>query len=53
MTPLGTKGIGELAITGTTAAVANAVYQATGTRFRSLPISIEKVFGLQPGTSSK
>ena len=53
MTPLGTKGIRELAITGMTAAIANAVYHATGTRFRSLPISIEKVLGLQPGTSSK
>jgi xanthine dehydrogenase YagR molybdenum-binding subunit len=41
MTPLGTKGIGELAITGLAAAVANAVFHATGTRFRSLPISIE------------
>ena len=43
MTPLGTKGVGELAITGMTAAIANAVYHATGTRVRSLPISIEKV----------
>jgi xanthine dehydrogenase YagR molybdenum-binding subunit len=48
MTPLGTKGVGELAITGMAAAIANAVYHATGTRFRSLPISIEKVLGLQP-----
>jgi xanthine dehydrogenase YagR molybdenum-binding subunit len=45
MTPLGTKGVGELAITGMTAAIANAVYHATGTRIRSLPISIEKVLG--------
>ena len=45
MTPLGTKGIGELAITGMAAAIANAVYHATGTRVRSLPISIEKVLG--------
>ena len=43
MTPLGTKGIGELAITGMAAAIANAVYHATGTRVRSLPISVEKV----------
>ena len=49
MTPLGTKGVGELAITGMVAAIANAVYHATGTRFRLLPISIEKVLGLQPG----
>jgi CO/xanthine dehydrogenase Mo-binding subunit len=45
MTPLGTKGVGELAITGMAAAIANAVYHATGTRFRLLPISIEKVLG--------
>ena len=45
MTPLGTKGVGELAITGMVAAIANAVYHATGIRFRSLPISIEKVLG--------
>ncbi len=45
MTPLGTKGVGELAITGMAAAIANAVYHATGTRIRSLPISIEKMLG--------
>jgi CO/xanthine dehydrogenase Mo-binding subunit len=48
MTPLGTKGVGELAIVGMAAAIANAVYHATGTRVRSLPISIEKVLGHEP-----
>jgi xanthine dehydrogenase YagR molybdenum-binding subunit len=43
MSPLGTKGVGELALTGMAAAIANAVYHATGKRVRSLPISIEKV----------
>jgi xanthine dehydrogenase YagR molybdenum-binding subunit len=43
MTPLGTKGVGELAMTGMPAAIANAVYHATGLRVRSLPISLEKV----------
>ena len=47
MTPLGTKGIGELSITGMAAAIANVVYHASGVRFRSLPISIEKVLGLE------
>ena len=47
MTPLGTKGVGELAITGMAAAIANAVYHATGMRFRSLLISVEKVLGLE------
>ena len=41
MTQTGTKGIGELAITGIGAAIANAVYHATARRVRSLPISLE------------
>ena len=36
--PLGTKGIGEIGIVGTAAAVANAVHHATGVRVRDLPI---------------
>ncbi|HEX4454116.1 MAG TPA: xanthine dehydrogenase family protein molybdopterin-binding subunit [Kofleriaceae bacterium] len=40
---LGTKGIGEIGITGVTAAIANAVYHATGTRVRDLPITLDKV----------
>jgi xanthine dehydrogenase YagR molybdenum-binding subunit len=43
MSPVGTKGVGELAMMGVAAAIANAVYHATGKRVRSLPISIEKV----------
>ncbi|GAA2095359.1 xanthine dehydrogenase family protein molybdopterin-binding subunit [Streptomyces albiaxialis] len=38
--PLGAKGIGELAPLGVSAAVANAVFHATGVRVRSLPIGI-------------
>jgi len=45
MTPLGTKGVGELAMTGVAAAIANAVYHATGTRVRALPITIENMLG--------
>jgi xanthine dehydrogenase YagR molybdenum-binding subunit len=41
--PLGVKGIGELGIVGTAAAVASAVYHATGVRVRELPIRMEKV----------
>lgn len=41
--PLGLKGIGELGITGTAAAVANAVYNATGVRVRDLPITPDKL----------
>jgi xanthine dehydrogenase YagR molybdenum-binding subunit len=39
--PLGIKGIGELGTTGMNAAVATAVYHATGARIRKLPIRIE------------
>jgi len=41
--PLGTKGIGELANVGMPAAVANAVYHATGKRVRDLPITLDKI----------
>jgi xanthine dehydrogenase YagR molybdenum-binding subunit len=42
--PLGTKGIGEIGIVGTAAAVANAVHHATGRRVRDLPIRVDKLF---------
>jgi xanthine dehydrogenase YagR molybdenum-binding subunit len=41
--PLGIKGIGELPIVGVAAAIANAVYHATGRRIRDLPITPEKL----------
>jgi xanthine dehydrogenase YagR molybdenum-binding subunit len=41
--PAGAKGIGELANVGTAAAVANAVFHATGRRVRELPITIDKL----------
>jgi xanthine dehydrogenase YagR molybdenum-binding subunit len=41
--PAGVKGIGELGNVGTAAAVANAVYHATGVRVRQLPIRIENL----------
>jgi xanthine dehydrogenase YagR molybdenum-binding subunit len=41
--PMGARGMGEIGITGTAAAVANAVYHATGTRVRSLPITLDKL----------
>ncbi len=43
--PLGIKGIGELGNVGTNAAVANAVFHATGTRPRHLPVRIEQLLG--------
>ena len=39
--PLGVKGIGEIGIVGMNAAVANAVFHATGKRIRDLPIRID------------
>jgi xanthine dehydrogenase YagR molybdenum-binding subunit len=41
--PVGAKGIGEIGIVAVAAAIANAVYHATGKRVRDLPITIEKV----------
>jgi xanthine dehydrogenase YagR molybdenum-binding subunit len=41
--PLGAKGIGEIGITGVGAAIANAVYHATGKRVRDLPVMLDKV----------
>jgi xanthine dehydrogenase YagR molybdenum-binding subunit len=40
---MGSKGIGEIGITGTAAAVVNAVHHATGVRVRSLPVTLDKV----------
>lgn len=41
--PLGVKGVGELGIVSTAAAIANAIYHATGKRVRDLPITIDKL----------
>jgi xanthine dehydrogenase YagR molybdenum-binding subunit len=41
--PLGAKGIGEIGIVGVGAAIANAVYHATGKRVRDLPVTLDKV----------
>jgi xanthine dehydrogenase YagR molybdenum-binding subunit len=40
---LGARGIGEIGITGTGAAVANAIFHATGIRVRDLPITLDKL----------
>ena len=41
--PLGIKGVGEIGIVGVAAAIANAVYHATGKRVRNLPITLDKL----------
>jgi xanthine dehydrogenase YagR molybdenum-binding subunit len=43
MGPVGGKGLGELGIVGTAAAIANAVHHATGIRVRDLPIRLDKL----------
>jgi xanthine dehydrogenase YagR molybdenum-binding subunit len=45
---MGSKGIGEIGITGTAAAVANAVWHATGVRVRNLPVTLDKLLPLPP-----
>jgi xanthine dehydrogenase YagR molybdenum-binding subunit len=46
--PLGARGIGEIGVTGTPAAIANAVYNATGRRVREFPIRPEKLLPVKP-----
>jgi xanthine dehydrogenase YagR molybdenum-binding subunit len=41
--PAGARGIGEIGITGVAAAVANAIFNATGRRVRDLPITLDKL----------
>ena len=43
VSPLGVKGLGEIGIVGTAAAVANAIFHATGKRVREFPITIDKL----------
>ncbi|MFC4999887.1 xanthine dehydrogenase family protein molybdopterin-binding subunit [Dactylosporangium cerinum] len=45
LNPMGVKGIGEIGIVGTAAAVANAVHHATGIRVRDLPIGLAQMIG--------
>jgi len=42
---MGIKGVGEIGIVGVPAAIANAVYHATGKRIRDLPITLDKLMG--------
>ena len=48
MSPLQAKGVGELGLTGVAAAVANAVYNATGVRVREYPITLDKFLAALP-----
>ena len=46
LNPLGAKGLGEIGVVGTAAAIANAVFHATGKRVRDLPITLDKLLGV-------
>jgi len=50
ISPLKGKGVGELGISGIAAAIANAVYNATGVRVRSYPITLDKLLSELPET---
>lgn len=49
--PFGSKGLGELGVCGAGAAVANAVYNATGIRVREFPITLDKLLPALPSTA--
>ena len=40
---MGARGVGEIGITGTGAAIANAIFNATGKRVRELPVTLDKL----------
>ena len=46
--PMKAKGVGELGICGVAAAVANAIYNATGVRVRDYPITLDKLIDRMP-----
>ena len=50
LNPMGAKGIGEIGIVGTAAAIANAVHHATGIRVRDLPLRLDRL--LEAGLSA-
>ena len=45
LNPMGIKGVGEIGIVGTAAAIGNAIYHATGKRIREYPITLDKLLG--------
>ncbi|WRH66687.1 MAG: hypothetical protein RSE13_24680 [Planktothrix sp. GU0601_MAG3] len=44
--PVGARGCGEIGITGVAAAIANAIYHATGKRLRDLPMTADQLLGI-------
>jgi xanthine dehydrogenase YagR molybdenum-binding subunit len=41
LNPLGARGVGEIGLAGTAAAITNAIHHATGVRIRDLPVHVE------------
>ncbi len=50
--PMKAKGVGELGICGVGAAVANAIYNATGVRVRDYPVTLDKLIGRMPSLAT-
>lgn len=48
LNPMGSKGVGEIGIVGSAAAVVNAVHHATGVRVRELPVHVEDLLPSLP-----
>ncbi|MFN3374855.1 MAG: xanthine dehydrogenase family protein molybdopterin-binding subunit, partial [Chloroflexus sp.] len=46
--PMKAKGVGELGLCGVPAAIANAIYNATGVRVRDYPVTLDKLIGGLP-----
>ena len=49
--PMKAKGVGELGICGVSAAIANAVYNATGVRVRDYPVTVDKLLAGLPSVA--
>jgi xanthine dehydrogenase YagR molybdenum-binding subunit len=49
--PIGVKGLGEIGIVGTAAAIANAIHHATGLRMRHLPVTVDKILAGMTGAT--
>ena len=50
--PMKAKGVGELGMCGVSAAIANAVYNATGVRVRDYPLTLDKLLAHLPALNS-
>ena len=49
--PFGAKGVGEPGLAPTAAAIANAIYDATGVQYKTIPLTSEKILNVIQGRS--